>query len=190
MPIKTAILGNGAVGKTTFIRALTDSWVGPETIRMTPGIDIQTVHCRSNKKLVTVVWDLGGQEQFRFMIPSFIRGASIVILMYAVNYMPSFFQIDDWMTMVKQYSIPQYQFLIANKIDYENRCISSEEGMEYAKFHGFRYYEISAKTGKGIEQFYVDFEKILKELNEKTPLLKTSSSPSNIQETSSITTTY
>ena len=48
-------------------------------------------------------------------------------------------------------------YFIGNKIDLnEFREVDKEETNEFAKSNNLRFFEISGKTGEGIEEFYND----------------------------------
>lgn len=64
----------------------------------------------------------------------------------------SFSIIDFWVNSLNDSSqTPDLLFLIANKIDLvDGNCVPREKGIEKASSIGAIYYEVSAKTGNGI----------------------------------------
>ncbi len=42
--------------------------------------------------------------------------------------------------------------LVANKIDLSKRCVTSEMGEELASQYEMPYFEVSAKTGEGVQE--------------------------------------
>ena len=54
---------------------------------------------------------------------------------------------------------------MGNKIDLENRVISKEEGLKYAKERNIKYFETSAKTGYGINELFNEMYNDLYELH-------------------------
>ncbi len=73
---KLCFLGNGGVGKTTLIqRYLTGSF--NESTLMTLGVDFYIKYLIVDGESVTIqIWDLGGEDRFRFLLPSYCRLAN------------------------------------------------------------------------------------------------------------------
>ncbi|MHA1840218.1 MAG: ADP-ribosylation factor-like protein [Candidatus Ranarchaeia archaeon] len=72
--MKVAFVGLGGVGKSTIIRLLTDQRV-QKTYKPTIGIDFGTIKMG---ECDVALWDLAGQDRFRFMWPGFLRGSKIL----------------------------------------------------------------------------------------------------------------
>ena len=73
---KILVAGDAAVGKSTMIhRFVEGEFVDTKT--MTIGVDFFTKKLEIGADILCVMqlWDLGGQERFRFMIDSYLRGA-------------------------------------------------------------------------------------------------------------------
>ena len=105
------------------------------------------------------LWDSAGQEKYRALIPSYIRGASIIFLIYDLNHRESFEAINNWLGFVNQYTNKEQVklVLVGNKNDLE-REVTVEEGEKLAKKEGMMFFETSAKTGDGvIKMFFTSF---------------------------------
>lgn len=72
--MKVAFVGLGGVGKSTIIRLLTDQRV-QKAYKPTIGIDFGTIKMG---ECDVGLWDLAGQDRFRFMWPGFLRGSKIL----------------------------------------------------------------------------------------------------------------
>lgn len=152
--LKIVIAGDGATGKTTISKRLNGTFRSDEELSMTTGLDFHTLEI-TEKDGKAVIWDLAGQEQFRSFQDRFFNDADIVILVYSVEWFPSYMNIDSWLSMIDRDNISKI-YLIANKIDIENRAIHSDEVQEYVKSRGLHYYELSALTGEGLDEFEQD----------------------------------
>lgn len=149
---KVVVGGDGAVGKTTFCQHLTGSLQNEEDRLMTCGVEFHDLHLRGDKKSVDAqIWDLGGQERFRCMQEAFYRKVHIAIFVYSVEWYHTFVDIDFWLGFLDNEN-PIEVYLIANKIDSEERDVTTEEGKEFANSRGMKYFEISARDGKNFEQ--------------------------------------
>lgn len=160
---KIVIGGEGGVGKTTLSKRLTGKLKADEILEMTPGVDFHSLKIKNN--IISLqFWDLGGQEQFRYFQPDFFEGATLIILIFAVDKYNTFKALDAWLELVPE-KIYRNAFLIGNKIDSENRSVKMEEVLEYAEEKGFKgYYETSAINGVGIDEFELDLVNTIEEM--------------------------
>jgi small GTP-binding protein len=138
------------VGKTSLIRRFAEGKFETNYLP-TLGVDITTrkIHVDDNQvKLILV--DTAGQEFFGKLRPSYYRGASACLIMFALNDKKSFDTVPDWLAEFRKH-IPDTSIPIAlagNKKDLEEeRQISSDEGKSMAESHGMTYKETSAKLG-------------------------------------------
>ncbi|HUX98011.1 MAG TPA: ADP-ribosylation factor-like protein [Candidatus Deferrimicrobium sp.] len=73
---KVSVMGLPGVGKSSLIKLLSDQSVPHEYVP-TVGIDFGDTKIGNFK---VSLWDLGGQDQFRFMWDSFVPGSSTILL--------------------------------------------------------------------------------------------------------------
>ena len=158
---KIVIAGDGAVGKTTFSQRLAGTLKEEEDRFMTCGIDFHSLKIIDDDPIFGQIWDLGGQEHFRIFQEPFFDSAQVIILLFSVDYYPSFLNLMGWLSIIQNYE-PFKIYLIANKIDSENRAVSEEEGQEFAINNKMEYYEVSALRGKGFLNFKNDLIKTIK----------------------------
>ncbi|NVM31983.1 MAG: GTP-binding protein, partial [Candidatus Helarchaeota archaeon] len=138
--------GDGGIGKTTLSKVFCDSPFMDylETI----GVDIHVKDIQIDGvdgKLQ--IWDLSGQEHFRFMLPEFFKKSNGIILGFEVHRIQSFQNLGKWITMFKL-SQPQIPiFLIGTKLDLGyHPALTREMVLDYVKeFNLVGYVETSAK---------------------------------------------
>jgi len=160
--LKIVICGEGAVGKTSLSKRITGKLKEEEILVMTPGIDFHHLKI-GNTILNVIISDLGGQNQFQCLHEKFVDGASIVILVFAVDNYFSYRKISSWLNLLP----PQMKnnlFLLGNKIDNPNRSVKMEEAFEFAEQKGLKYYEVSTKNGMGFDHFKEDLIKTIEEI--------------------------
>jgi len=153
---KLLIIGNSAVGKTSFLfRYADDSYTS--AFVSTVGIDfkVKTVQ-RNNKRVKLQIWDTAGQERYRTITTAYYRGAMGFLLMYDITNEDSFNAVQDWATQIKTYSWDSAQvMLVANKADMENeRVVSTERGEQLARQLGFDFFETSAKENLNVTKAF------------------------------------
>mmetsp|Transcript_15659 Transcript_15659/g.28092 ORF Transcript_15659/g.28092 Transcript_15659/m.28092 type:complete len:158 (+) Transcript_15659:1520-1993(+) len=105
------------------------------------------------------IWDTAGPERFRSLNSGYYRGANGCFLMYDKSNRASFEQVDEWFKQVELHaSSPDSPacgairacVLLANKSDLAS-AVSTAEGEEKAAALGIPYFEVSAKTGEGVQ---------------------------------------
>ena len=73
---KICLIGEGGVGKTSLLSLLQ----GREVVRKrVPTVGLEVEDSKLNGKNCSI-WDLGGQERFKFMWQDFTRGAGLAVL--------------------------------------------------------------------------------------------------------------
>ncbi|EDO34944.1 predicted protein [Nematostella vectensis] len=153
---KLLIIGNSAVGKTSFLfRYADDSFTS--AFVSTVGIDfkVKTVF-RNDKRVKLQIWDTAGQERYRTITTAYYRGAMGFILMYDITNEESFQAVQDWSTQVKTYSWANAQvILVGNKCDMEEeRVVSYDRGKQLADQLGLEFYETSAKDNTNVKKVF------------------------------------
>ncbi|MHA1283366.1 MAG: ADP-ribosylation factor-like protein [Promethearchaeota archaeon] len=73
---KICFIGEGGVGKTSLVKLLQGKKISM-THSPTVGLEIEEYYLRDKK---VSIWDLGGQERFKFMWDDFLRGAGLTVL--------------------------------------------------------------------------------------------------------------
>ena len=146
---KIIFIGNVSVGKTSIINSILGRKF-KEEYEPSIGIDFfsKNIKYKSNN-IKLQLWDSAGQEKFKSLIPNYIRGSSLVFLVYDVTNKKSFDDLLMWINFINQIESTQI-VLCANKIDLkEQRVITYEQGEKFSlenKCIGF--YEVSAKEDK------------------------------------------
>ena len=148
---KIVMVGAGGAGKSTIAtRLVTGTFVNRT---MTIGLDVESWTLVDEEGEVSAkasIFDLGGQEQFRFFQERFVVGASIVLIVFDVTRFRTILAIDEWLPMID--TLPRDRWiLVGNKID-EIRAIQDDEIESKASELGIPFVLISAKTGENFER--------------------------------------
>jgi Ras-related protein Rab-18 len=108
------------------------------------------------------IWDTAGQERFRTLTSSYYRGAHGVVLVYDVERVDSFENLQTWLKEVELYSPNNgesvVKLLVGNKIDLQRR-VPREDAENWARSRGMLFLEASAKTRAGIRQVFMEVVK-------------------------------
>ena len=139
--IKIILLGASGVGKTNLINVFLGLEFNEYTESNSASSFEQSINYK-DKTYIYYIWDTAGQEKYRAVNKIFVRGAKIVLIVYAIDNRNSFNEVDYWINMVKE-SLPDGKYimaLVANKIDlYEKQVVIDEEGENAAKKYGIEF---------------------------------------------------
>ena len=130
------------------ILLLSDSEVGKSAIkwrnvyqrrtpneRFTIGVDFFVkTFVIDKKKYKLQLWDIGREEMYRFLLPTYCLGANAVLLLYDVTKPQTLSNIGEWINIVRQKS-GEIPISLIGIIPNENlkRQVSAEEGAKIAK---------------------------------------------------------
>ena len=145
--VKIVFVGDTGVGKTQIIsRINNDPFNGNYD-----GIDFRFKEIIFKGHTIKLqMWDTSGKEEYKGIIPSYVRNSSIVFLIYDVSVKNSFDNIPNWITFIR--SIENNTLVLCgNKIDLAERKVKKEEGEALAQKEGIAFFEVSAKTGDEIK---------------------------------------
>ena len=166
--IKVILLGESGVGKTNLIRVAMGKNFDPnENSTLTSSFFEEQISI-NNKNYLYCLWDTAGQEAYRSLNKIFIKGAKIVIIVFAINFQYSFEQIDFWINYTKDI-LGEDNYILAlvgNKADlYESQQISDEEIKKKVDELKIKYKLTSASEDSlGFKEFLND---LLKEYIDK-----------------------
>eukprot|EP00472_Partenskyella_glossopodia_P008419 CAMPEP_0197541034 /NCGR_PEP_ID=MMETSP1318-20131121/66936_1 /TAXON_ID=552666 /ORGANISM="Partenskyella glossopodia, Strain RCC365" /LENGTH=199 /DNA_ID=CAMNT_0043100165 /DNA_START=1195 /DNA_END=1794 /DNA_ORIENTATION=+ len=168
--LKLLMVGESNVGKTSILLQYTQDEYDSKT-KSTIGVDLKVKTIEyMGKKLKLTLWDTAGQDRFRTLTASYYRGANGVILVYDVSNRQSFDHVKFWLKEVDIYCTNDdvVLMLVGNKIDLEDRKVSKEEGIAFARSNNMLFMECSAKTKQGVQQAFDELiQKALETQNKK-----------------------
>ena len=146
-------VGDAGVGKTQIIKNFLEEKFS-DVYKLTTGVDdtSKDIIIRGTKRRLQM-FDCSGQEKYKGIISSYVKGSSIVFLIYDVTSKSSFDNIPTWISFIKSHGSPTL-VLCGNKIDLEKREVTKEEGEALAQKEGIGFYEVSAKMEKKIKNMF------------------------------------
>ena len=128
--------------------------------KMTIGVDFEVKSLEVNsRKIKLQIWDFFGEERFRFLLPTYVRGANGGLFIYDATNYSSLAHIDDWLMVIRK-EIRQEDIFpiivvgIVTELDDERR-ISAEEAIKIARSRGVDgFIECSPRTGENVEETF------------------------------------
>ena len=149
------IVGDGYVGKSALISKYKVNDFQEKYI-VTVGIDYYEKEEEiNNEKIKVKIWDTAGQERFQGLTKSFYKYGNGIILTYDVTNRESFNNLKKWIDSIMNFKKENATIIIVgNKIDL-SRQVSKEDAVELARRNRYKYFETSAKTGKGVNECFL-----------------------------------
>jgi Ras-related protein Rab-11A len=156
---KILVGGNGGVGKTTLLRRFVDGVFDDSTIE-TVGVDffIKEVSIEDiNVHCTLQLWDLGGQDRFRYMLENFVMGARGALLLFDMTKMPVISEILEWVNIVRIHDIDLPILLVGTKLDLDSALAVDNETALHIRntFNMIDYIQTSSKTGHNVSEVFI-----------------------------------
>jgi Ras-related protein Rab-28 len=163
MDITVAIIGDGAVGKSSLINNFrNDGFVS--VYKQTIGFEFYEKKINLRESPVSLrIWDIGGQSIHSKSFQQYIASSSAIFLVYDVTNTESFHNLDDWMRILKKHGVANNVYLVGNKVDMiaqrqvklsqHNQFIEQHQQDPQNRLRGSLF--LSAKTGENVvKAFY------------------------------------
>ncbi|MFX1419368.1 MAG: Rab family GTPase [Promethearchaeota archaeon] len=154
---KILLLGDASVGKTSFTKRYCYNIFNPSE-RLTIGVDFHVKTIELNDKRIKLqLWDVGGEERFRFLLPTYCLGANAAFLLYDITRPSTLDNISEWITIVRQKGGPIPIMLVGSKLDLEKtqRQIERDYGIQIAEKNDMAsFVEISAKDNINVDDAF------------------------------------
>ncbi|RVW16897.1 Ras-related protein Rab7 [Vitis vinifera] len=183
--LKVIILGDSGVGKTSLMNQYVNKKFSNQ-YKATIGADFLTKEVQFEDRLFTLqvsdnfeflaqlaktfhflsfwqIWDTAGQERFQSLGVAFYRGADCCVLVYDVNVMKSFDNLNNWREEFLIQASPSdpenFPFVVlGNKVDVDggnSRVVSDKKARAWCASKGnIPYFETSAKEGINVEEAF------------------------------------
>ncbi|MFX0006300.1 MAG: Rab family GTPase [Promethearchaeota archaeon] len=162
---KIIVFGEPGVKTQLIQRFLTNLYKSGS--KMTPGVDFEVKTLMVDKYRVKLqIWDFGGEERFRFLLPTYVRGANGALFVYDVTSYSSLAHIDDWLMVIRRElrledTLPIIMVGVVSDLDAE-RQISTEEAIKIAKSKstdGFA--ECNPRTGENVKETFETLTRLM-----------------------------
>jgi small GTP-binding protein len=110
------------------------------------------------------MWDFSGRNDTCRIRAEFYEELHAIVYVFDLNSLKSFSNVEDWIKECKKLKGDKMlPVLVGNKKDLK-REVSATAIDNLASKYKFNYFEVSAKTGDGIKNFFYDFASYLYEL--------------------------
>lgn len=163
LDIKVVVLGAKNVGKTCLINRYCNG-VFTDKTKSTIGAGFYTHTTNVNGTSVSMMlWDTAGEERFRAVTPSLLRGTGGVVLAFDLFEPRSLEELDVYYDMyATNVGIDTTEdspiLLLGNKSDLGAPVLTDDTVKLWMERHNvYHYYKVSAKTGDNVDVAFQEF---------------------------------
>ncbi len=151
--VKVVMAGDGGVGKTSLL----ESYKGGNLSKVTMTIGVNLMSIKVDENFSLQIWDLSGQEQYRFLIDVFFRGAKLAILVFDLSRPVTLYNLKKWAEVLKEGAGPKIPtIVVGNKKDL-GKQVPDETIKEVIDSLGLpiiKYMETSALQHEGVIELF------------------------------------
>jgi len=153
---KLVVAGEGGVGKTTLVIRYCEGIFKHDT-RTTVGVGFASKEVKvEGERIKLQIWDFGGEERFRFILPTYCKGANSAILAFDTTRFQSLKNLPEWVDIIRNNAGDIPIVLVGTKVDVEEkRTVKAEDGEAFANKNKLEcYYDVSSKTGLNVDKVF------------------------------------
>lgn len=163
LDVKIVVLGAKNVGKTSLIQRYCND-VFTDKTKSTIGAGFYTHSTTvSDTNVSMMLWDTAGEERFRSVTPSLLRGTGGVVLVFDLFEPLSLEELDVYYDMcAMNINVTDTEespiLLLGNKSDLGEQVVGEDSIKLWMERHNIScYHKVSAKTGENVEAAFKDF---------------------------------
>ena len=151
---KIVLIGDTSVGKSCLLTRFADDQFTDNYVT-TIGVDFRFKTMIVMDKIIKVqVWDTAGEERYRSITNAYYRGAEGILIVFDLTNEESFKSIQNWINEVTVFTGKDVIIIcLGNKSDLK-REISKNTIDEFKKKTNLEIFNVSAKTGEGVEEAF------------------------------------
>lgn len=148
--LKVVLMGESGAGKSSLLRRFTNDTF-TNAYCSTIGVDFAVKTLSFDGQVVKLqIWDTSGQERFRSITSSYYRGASAVLIVYAVNDEASFRGLERWLEEVRRYCTEGVAVMVVAAKSDLPAVVDQAVARAWAADHGCLFAVTSAKVDSGV----------------------------------------
>lgn len=151
--MKIMLVGDSGSGKTCLLnKYMNPNWKFSSTVKGTIGIDYASKRMEvQNVPTYVHFWDLSGDEIYIEVRNEFYAEANGFILCYDCSNKESFTHLQDWVDEGTKHNADWTASIVVGCKSDGSSAVSKEEANAFAKKIGAPAFQVSAKSGNGVD---------------------------------------
>lgn len=150
---KVIVAGEGGVGKTSIIRRYITGFCSTPIMTVGSEFAYQELDVNSHRVGLSI-WDFGGEERFRELMPIFCLGAHGAFVVFDLCRFSTFLQLAYWIEIIREAAGTIPLILVGAKADLEGGP-SDDNLHEFCLRHEVSaYFPVSARTGENVSELF------------------------------------
>ena len=151
---KLVLIGDGGVGKTTFVkRHLTGEF--EKRYIPTHGVEVHPMNFETSRgEVILDVWDTAGQEKLGGLRDGYYIKGQCGIIMFDVTSRVTYKNVPRWYKDVTRVCDNIPLVLVGNKVDVKDRKVKAKQ-ITFHRKRNLQYYDVSAKSNYQFEKPFV-----------------------------------
>lgn len=168
---KIALIGDGGVGKTTFVKRLSTGEFDPKYVA-TLGVVVTPFIYNTNYGSKGInIWDCAGQVKFGGLRGGYYVESHGAIVMFDLTSLETFKNVTMWIGSYREVMGDNVPIILCgNKCDVGERKVSVGRIQEFIENSGMKYYDISSKSNYNYDKPFLE---ILRAIENKPDLVIT-----------------
>lgn len=148
---KLVLVGDGGVGKTTFVkRHLTGEF--EKKYIATQGVEVSSIVFFTNRGPIKFhMWDTAGQEKLGGLREGYYIGGQCAIIMFDVCSRITYKNVPKWYKDLTRICENIPIVLVGNKVDAKDRKVKARQ-ITFHRKRNLQYYDVSAKSNYQFEK--------------------------------------
>jgi len=148
---KLILVGDGATGKTTFVKRHTTGEFEKKYIA-TVGVEVRPLPFHTNYgAIVFNVWDTAGQEKFGGLRDGYYIAGQCAIVMFDVTNRMTYKNVPNWHRDIVRVCENIPIVICGNKVDIKDRKVKAKN-ITFHRKKNLQYYDISARSNYNFEK--------------------------------------
>jgi GTP-binding nuclear protein Ran len=148
---KLVLVGDGGVGKTTFVKRHKTGEFEKKYVA-TVGAEVHPMDFTTNRgKILFNVWDTAGQEKYAGLRDGYYIQANCAIIMFDVTSRITYKNVPNWHRDLVRVCENIPIVLVGNKVDVKDRKVKAKQ-ITFHRKKNLAYFDISAKSNYNFEK--------------------------------------
>jgi len=148
---KLLLVGDGGVGKTTFVKRHRTGEFEKRYIA-TMGVEVHPLNFHTNYGIIVFnVWDTAGQEKFGGLRDGYYINGQCAVVMFDVTSRLTYKRVPNWFRDITRVCENIPIVIVGNKVDIKDRKVTPKQ-ITFHRKKNLQYYDISAKSNYNFEK--------------------------------------